>query len=162
MIRSSIGLVTIFLLGCSTGVREGSPYLHRSLAPGDRLVVNETITVPHGARTVYFQGGAPQPARGLSIWYPSCRLVLADASDTDRTITGGVWRISGFQLFEQDTSFDTLTTSTVVNLVAEDSPAVESLICERSYGMNDYQNTPTYITRDEFERALGVYVSSSG
>lgn len=159
LIRSSMVMSVVLMLGCSTGVRDASPYLHRALAPGDRLLVSETIRVARGTRTVHLQNGALRPAIGLTIWHPSCRLVLVDVADADFAITGGSWEIRGFRLFEQDTSFDTLTTSTVIQLVSEDRPAVESLICERAYGMNAFQSVPAYITRDEFHQAVGRHVS---
>lgn len=162
MTRLSMTVLVALMLGCSSGVRDHSGYLHTSLAPGDRLVVSGIIPVAPGTRTVYLQDGAIRDPVRLNIWYPSCRLVLAEARDTEISITGSVWEIRGFLLFEQDTSFDTLTTTTIVELESSQAPGVESLVCERAYDMNDYQRVPLFITRDEFEQAVGEYVSQQG
>lgn len=162
MLRTITLLPVLLLLGCAGDLKQGPAYLHTSLAPGDRLAVSGDLNVPPGTRTVYLQGGAVLDARGLTIWFPSCRVVMSEPTATRLSLSGAEWEVSGFRLFEQDTSFDTLTKSTVIELVARRGPGVESLICERAYGMNEYQRVPVYVTREEFEQAVGTYVSRRG
>jgi hypothetical protein len=162
MLRIITLLPMLLLLGCAGALREGPAYLHTSLAPGDRLSVSGDLTVPPGTRTVYLQGGTVLEARGLTIWSPSCRVVMSEPTATRLSLDGSEWEVGGFRLFEQDTSFDTLTKTTMIGLVARRGPDVESLICARAYGMNEYQRVPVYITREEFEQAVGAYVSRRG
>jgi hypothetical protein len=165
------------LAGCQTASYQGnenSPYY--VVPAGSRLTLNQELTIPPEATSVYIQNGQVMPNVQVLHYYPFCKFELYHRSDSARavapdtvTITktvpqesdspdadaGPIHYAAGMSASMTDISpggyVPIRTFSTRMDLRAEKNPDIFRLTCSR-WG---YPNMDTYVTIAEMRRTLG-------
>lgn len=75
-----------------TATATAAQFLYKQAA-GKQLVLHDSVRVPVGTATVYFQGGAVVSAGGLNEFIPYCALVVDRLSETSQRVPAGSYRI---------------------------------------------------------------------
>lgn len=168
---------TLALAACQTNYAgtEDSPYY--AVAPGARLVLNQTLTVPAEQVAVWLQDGRVIAANDARVYYPHCKFELRRRLPTTQTVAPDefiVTRVTrelthsvrvppaerllaavslGINIGHDSPSVQTFATR--MNLGSDRQPEVMRVTC----GQWGYPNDGQHVTINEIRRALGAIIT---
>jgi len=166
-------LIGSFGLGLGA-MASDTQFLHEQTA-STQLVLHQSVRIPAGTATAYFQGGVVVSANDLNEFVPYCALVVATVSETSQQVPAGRYRIVRLFPYDEEQSSlapirvaginswvvasgDANTDHSFMTRIKLASATTPKLLYVDCGALWDY-NIGRYITSEQFGYAVGAWLS---